>query len=567
MKISKLLRLSAILLGSILAVTLITFSTLHVSPKHDDGQGRVYYISPAGSDQNTGLSAEKPWRTLSRVNSKTFHRGDMILFQGGEKFTGSLRIRGHGHSNQPITFSSYGPGIATIDSKQEVGAIVTSPYVKISRLNFRGEPSRNGSHFGILLKNNTNSQISGIQLDRLDISNYGEHGILIKGKENANHGFSHLNLTNIRSHDNRGDGIRAEGSWNRQGKIYSHDHFHISDCKMYNNSGYDSRDSSGNGLVLSDVDGAVVEYCEAYNNGFGWGGRGGGPVGIWSWDSNNVVIQHSESHHNKNGAGSYDGGGFDIDGGDTNSVVQYCYSHDNAGPGYFLAHFPNSSATTNNIIRYNISENDAQNTIQGAMNIWSAGSKELTENWVYNNVVAGNRYTTAVFMRESSGPSITVANNVFISAKGATLLRSDVSADILYRRNLYWSPDGNLEIRWGGSSYKNVDTWSSASGQELYNGQVTGLHLDPRLESPGNGLTIGDPHRLANLRAYKALPESPLINTAINLKALFGHHPGNQDFYGNSIPEGNDYDVGVHESPSSHPVQLSQGLVTISAPT
>lgn len=548
MNILKPFRLAAVFLGAMLAVMLIMFSTIGAVLKHQGSLDRAYYISPAGSDENTGLSPEYPWRTLTRVNSKTFHPGDMILFQGGEKFTGSLRIKGHGLPNQPILFSSYGPGIATIDSRQEVGAIVTSPHVHISSLNFRGGLSGNGSHFGILLKNDTNTQIDGIRLDRLDISHYGEHGILIKGKENANHGFSFLSLTNINSHDNRGDGIRAEGSWNIQGKIYSHDNVYISDCKMYNNSGYDSRDSSGNGLVLSDVDGAVVEYCEAYNNGFGWGGRGGGPVGIWSWDSNNVVIQHSESHHNQNGAGSYDGGGFDIDGGDTNSVIQYCYSHDNAGPGYFLAHFPQSSATTKNSIRYNISENDAQSTVQGALNIWSAGSKKLTQNWIYNNVIHGNRVTTAVFMRESSGPSNTVANNIFISAKGATLLHSDVSADILYRGNLYWSPDGILKIKWGGTSYKDIDAWSIASGQELYNGHVTGLHLDPRLESPGSGLTIGDPHRLITLTAYKALPKSPLINAALNLKVLFGIDPGSQDFYGNSIPQGSDYDMGVHES-------------------
>ena len=58
-------------------------------------------------------------------------------------------------------------------------------------------------------------------------------------------------------------------------------------------------------------------------------------VGIWTYASNRVTIRSSESYGNRTG-GHADGGGFDLDGGVTNSVIEYCYSHDNDGPGFLV---------------------------------------------------------------------------------------------------------------------------------------------------------------------------------------------------------------------------------------
>ena len=56
-----------------------------------------------------------------------------------------------------------------------------------------------------------------------------------------------------------------------------------------------------------------------------------------------------------------DGDGFDLDGGVTNSVIQYCYSHDNDGPGLMLYGYTDAGVATwnNNTIRYCVSQNDA----------------------------------------------------------------------------------------------------------------------------------------------------------------------------------------------------------------
>ena len=52
--------------------------------------------------------------------------------------------------------------------------------------------------------------------------------------------------------------------------------------------------------------------------------------------------------------------------------MQYNYSHDNDGPGYLLLHSSAGARRAgNNIVRYNISQNDARKNDYGAI-YWSA---------------------------------------------------------------------------------------------------------------------------------------------------------------------------------------------------
>jgi hypothetical protein len=42
----------------------------------------TYYVDPAGSNGNDGLSPQTPWRTLLKVGISTFQPGDVILLRG-----------------------------------------------------------------------------------------------------------------------------------------------------------------------------------------------------------------------------------------------------------------------------------------------------------------------------------------------------------------------------------------------------------------------------------------------------------------------------------------------------
>lgn len=73
--------------------------------------GATYYVSPSGSDSNSGTSPNQAWRTVDRVNSANLHPGDGVLFQGGATFSDdTLMPPTSGASGQPIVFGSYGQG-------------------------------------------------------------------------------------------------------------------------------------------------------------------------------------------------------------------------------------------------------------------------------------------------------------------------------------------------------------------------------------------------------------------------------------------------------------------------
>lgn len=82
-------------------------------------QAATYYVSPNGSDRNSGRSAAEPWKTVSRVNHAALGPGDIIRFAGGALFADqTLMPPASGTAAAPITFGSYGGGRATLSNRR-----------------------------------------------------------------------------------------------------------------------------------------------------------------------------------------------------------------------------------------------------------------------------------------------------------------------------------------------------------------------------------------------------------------------------------------------------------------
>src|SRR3954447_9595062 len=87
----------------------------------------VYYVSALGDDTNDGLTAASPWKTLNKVSTHNFQRGERILFRGGDIFSGLLYFDSSSDSasrQNPIAISSYGDRKATIDAGSGDGIFV-----------------------------------------------------------------------------------------------------------------------------------------------------------------------------------------------------------------------------------------------------------------------------------------------------------------------------------------------------------------------------------------------------------------------------------------------------------
>jgi len=352
-------------------------------------------------------------------------------------------------------------------------------------------------------------------------------------------------------HDNGKSGISSAGCWPPDPSNRPHAAIYVGNCTVYSNAGIPGmKPHSGNGIVLSGVDGAVIEYCQVYNNGWLCDAPGGGPVGIWAWEASNVVIQFCESHHNKTSGG--DGGGFDLDGGCVNCVMQYNYSHDNDGAGYLICQFGGASEFRNNVCRYNISENDAIGSRypMGVIHFYSSGSSGgIRDTLVYNNTVYVSSATRGPgIVAGSKTYNTSIHNNIIVTAPGKCVVHvGDTSGGYSFKGNCYWSSGAPLKIMWGDKTYTSLAAWRSATDQERAGNSNVGFEIDPMLVAPGKGRTIADPSKLDRLTSYQLRVDSPVIDSGLDLKTAFGIDPGSRDFFNNTVPQGKGQDIGAHE--------------------
>ena len=530
-------------------------------------QAADYYISPSGSDSNSGTSPEQAWQTIERVNSTTFAPGDSILFEGGQTFDGSIAFDANdsGTAGNPVAISSYGTGKATIYSAYADGIYARNcAGLEVKNLKFTGSgrSDPNGG-YGLVFVNDLddNIKLEYISIDNVEVSDYFEIGVYISGQNRSNSGFKDITITNCEIHDCGNIGINSGGWWPVDGR--AHEDIYIADCVIYNISGIPGRQPhSGNGIVLAHVDGATVEFCEAYNNGWLCDASGGGPLGIWGWEADNFIIQFCESHHNKTSGG--DGGGFDLDGGATNSIMQYNYSHDNEGCGYLICQFGGAGIFENNICRYNISENDCSGSRSpmGGIHFWTAQGVGMRDIEVYNNTIClgSDSIGMGIFVMSEDLYNVNIRNNIFLTTGGLPVVEvlGKATDKVTFQGNCYWSSGEDFIVKWGiRRIYNSLEEWRLETGQEMLRGQPVGLQVDPQLVYPNGGGTIGDPHLLDALIAYKLAGSSPLIDAGLDLEVLFNIDSGPRDYYGTAIPSGVSPDIGAYEFDHDAPADIT----------
>ncbi|HUU28477.1 MAG TPA: hypothetical protein VM123_11755 [archaeon] len=529
----------------------------------------TYYVSPSGSDSSPGTSVETAWQTVDRANAVDLNPGDKVLFESGHDYPGNLLLTAEdaGTPEHPVVIGSYGSGRARIKAGDGSGVtVLNAGGVVVENLIVLGTNYRTNVGSGIKIANElpNNQKLHYVRIHNVEASGFGRKinpaplgfqptdgcGIFVGGhaSDGSKSGYSNVRITNCVTYQNEYFGILTSGYWQDDPDTYANGNVYVGYCMMYDNPGDPNfyENHSGSGILMEDVDGGMIEYCVAYQNGYECGCRIGGPVGIWAAVANNVTIQYCESHHNRSG-NEYDGGGFDFDGGTTNSVLQYNYSHDNAGAGYLICSYKNAPHSfKNNTVRYNISVNDVQKSNQGAINLWTGSPKEdpIHDTRIYGNTIYTTRAPAITFQARAGIYNTQVFNNLFVTANNQKMVAGDPNKSVAtFAGNAYWSIDGEF----GFARYRSLKDWQEARGQEMLSGKPVGLVVDPQLTDPGKSPSIDDPTKLHTLTAYQLQKDSPLVDAGLDLRSLFDIHPGGRDFYGNSIPQGKGYDVGAHE--------------------
>jgi hypothetical protein len=442
-----------------------------------------YFISATGDDTQLGTSVATAWRTIDKVNSQTFQPGDRILFEAGQTFSGGIWLQSIGTATEPIIVSSYGAGRAIISSGTSAGFYShNGAGIELRRLTFVGAGQLTGTYPGVMFYLDVpNTNLNYIRLDSLDVSGYPGVGLNIASQNGAS-GYSDVRINFCQSHDNGEAGITSSSQ-----ALNAHHNWYIGNCQAYNITGnpYITGHNTGNGIVLSGIDGALIEHCVARNNGtlnaYPWGG----PSGIWGYNCNNLIIQYCESHHNESGT-PYDGGGFILDGGCTNSVLQYNYSHDNSGAGFMLSEYDGASTMHDVVVRYNVSDNDARRNGYGALLVWSSRTNGIVNATFYNNTVRlgpaiDNSQAKAVSMA-CGYTNLSFRNNVLQTSGSVPVFSTTCTDNLRLEGNNYWNTNQTLSIYWNGTSYYDLATWRAATGQEqLPEGRLIGMSSDPQL--------------------------------------------------------------------------------------
>jgi hypothetical protein len=515
---------------------LLSSSSPHSAASSAVGQsaGTTYYVSPSGHDTATGTSPATAWRTLGHVSRIGLRPGDRLLLQGGGQFPGQLTIgRGDaGNAARPLVIGSYGRGPATITSIGAAVYVYDTAGIEISNLNLVGRPPAGHSGAGLMLYSDLSAgrQLKQVTVDHVSVSGF-YNGISFGGK-NAGAGFMDVRISNCLLSNNVDNGLLSYGPlFNGQSPSYANQNVSVSDVVSFSNHGDPQVDThnTGNGIVLGSVRDGTIKDSTAYDNG-GAGGDHEGPAGIWTYDSTDVDIERNLSYDNTT-PNRVDGNGFGLDQNTSDSVMQRNLSFGNAGTGFLVYSSFKNGAEKNDVVRYNISSDDARDgtTFYGGITIDGvAADVDIDQNTVIMTPSPGlpPGVSSPALRLSAELNGVNVRNNIFASNYGPVVADTTALKPTLasLQGNDYFTAFGPWSITWGSASYNSLAEWRSASSEETVAGHASGFTVDPETVGPVVGVQAKmAPDGVAAGRGFALRTGSALRGSGLNLAAL---HPG-----------------------------------------
>lgn len=505
--------------------------------------GVTYYVdSVGGNDANNGTSTSTAWRTFTNVNGRVFSAGDSILLKCGSNFTQGMTPGGSGTPASPITVGSYGTGAKPIvnpgTTTHGIFLWNQSGWV-ITGIEFIGGGiDKYVGPCGIYVDNSVgvvsyfriNNVVCHGQWYGISIGayKYGRGGELMHrdiGNDNAY--INDVVIDNVECYNNMGKGVHLTGNYSGGGTPAYPRNTNLTVSNSY------FHDCGGDGIVIACSDTVLIDHVVTHNCGGGENDR----YGNWPWSSANVTTQFCEACHcatpqNKGG------GGFDLDYDCTNVTTQYCWSHDNAGPGCLLIGYGNTNPLKNAVLRYFVSQNDVLDEANEGGAILPYGT--VQDSYIYNNTVyfGTARENTAAIWGNTWGKFGSMTNTVFKNniiyvyngAQAMQMLYS--TSGVTFNNNCYYAPSGDIKLKWGSTVYSTLAAFRSATGQE-----ANGIQANPMLNAPGTG-----GHGLLPLTAYQLQAGSPCINAGANVGL-----GDTRDYWGNVAPYNGVFDIGAYE--------------------
>jgi hypothetical protein len=495
--------------------------------------GSTYFVSPSGSDTNSGLSPSQAWQSVSRVNQQIFQPGDNILFARGGRYPGSLQPQGSGSPGSPISMGAYGRtgNLPVIDGTgQEAGVrIFNQQYWMIDSLEITGS-----QRFGVFISGDlANTALHYFRLTNLSVhdlyaSPRWDSGLVMVAPIGDHTTFDNVTVDNVTAYDTNlwygiHVGFNLANSYPTQPPMSTN--ITVRNSHVH--------DLYGDGITVAQSQHVLIEKNVAYETGQAPAGISYTPNAIWTWQSDQTIVQFNEGYSTH----SYgvDGGVFDIDWGSTNTTVQYNYAHD--ADGYCVAVMGAHNVTTSNsIVRFNICSNNGRKAGMGPQEgdvfVTTFDGGHLDGVQIYNNTAYWNPAQDGGWIKARNLSLLnnlptSIQNNILYSAT-PTLI--DMDGSIPLDHNLYWLPTGSAGVwLYGSAVAAGFRNFRNLTGQD-----ANGLFADPLLKNPTYSM-IGYP-----TSAFTLNPGSPAVGNGASWPQM-----GQADFFGNSLPPTGSTDIGA----------------------
>lgn len=506
-------------------------------------QSKIYFISPNGNDDASGLSLKTAWKSLDKVNQTTFLPGDQILFESGQVWHGQLQPKGSGKEGKPIILSSYGgreKPVINIGKAEGAGIrLFNQSWWEISNMEITsGAPAELGigrQGIAVLVKGD------GEHMEHIVIRDCHIHDIW--GQMGGNGEFVGYNSCAIlvRSQFDRNrdrnipitttfDDVLIENNrierFDKCGIVVWGGKYNIIVRKNYMDN------LGGDGIFVNGCYKGLIEYNEVRRSCMrsGYLDLPGGDdwwphtAAVWIQRAEETVMQFNEVYDTGREPKNGDGFAYDFDFDCKRCTAQYNYSKNNHGLMLVM------NRTFENVTRYNISENDRTHLVQIHC--------DLTDrNTFYNNVFYVDYGTADLdFFRGD-------AKNRDINTIGATF----------YNNIFYATGQGHFRTVYSageviGREFDEISKPDLPSGTLFLNNCYYGpwkndlpddpqkIVADPMFIAPGTG-----GNGICTVGGYKLQPGSPCINAG-----LFIPLNSKQDYFGNPVGDGS-IDIGAYE--------------------
>ncbi len=346
------------------------------------GAATYHVDDQRGNDAREGISPERAWRSLERVNATTFAPGDRILLRAGGRWEGvALHPLGSGSPDKPIVLGQYGEGPRpALHGRGRVPWVLGLQNqecwelrdLEITNLT-KGPPQR---HRGVEIRVQDTGRARRVHLKNLFIhdvnavSDYRNDGdtvaksfggivFIIEGTARPT-AWDDLLVEGCEIRDVGPMGLVMLSTWMTGHRENDPKTWFPSQRVVIRGNTFER--IARNGLLVRGCAAPLIE-----KNFFRDCGLLGSGNAMFVFHCDDALIQFNESCFTRYNPGDSDAAGFDSDYNCRRSVFQFNYSHDNEYGSFLLCSLgsPRSRGFNDGtIVRYNISQNDGGNLVR-----------------------------------------------------------------------------------------------------------------------------------------------------------------------------------------------------------